>query len=135
MDHSFRRTREHGPDIPFCRCFLGDFDRVGRRAGLHSARRRSTNSRKAFGDPKVALEGDIFEASHTYRLKGQEQSLNLIEAQGVGDVKGRCYYNSYVADKLAGPWREQAASSERPFAGAINVDWHEPRWSDSICIA
>src|SRR5262249_58780799 len=30
--------------------------------------------------PEVVLEGDVFEASHTYRLKGTDRYLTLIEA-------------------------------------------------------
>ncbi len=85
-----------------------------------------------FGDPEVALQGDLFEASHTYRLKGRECYLTLIEAQGAGSGKGRRYYKAYVADRLEGPWREHAARAEMPFAAVINVEFPEPRWSDSI---
>src|SRR5262245_47093662 len=34
--------------------------------------------------PRIVLEGDVFEASHTYRLKGLEKYLTLIEAQAEG---------------------------------------------------
>ena len=67
--------------------------------------------------PRVVLEGDIFEASHTYRLRGLGKYLTLVEAQGAG---GRRYYKAYLADRLDGRWTPLAATAERPFAAAAN---------------
>ncbi len=68
-----------------------------------------------FSDCQVALDAKIFEASHTYRLKGRDQYLTLIEENG------RRFYKAYVADRLDGRWRPLADSPERPFAGWMNV--------------
>jgi hypothetical protein len=87
---------------------------------------------KGFGDPKVVLRGDVFEASHTYRLKGLDKYLTLIEAQGRSGGRGRRYYKAYVADRLDGQWKELAASAGKPFAGAINVRMTDPHWTDSV---
>ncbi|MFO0896819.1 MAG: non-reducing end alpha-L-arabinofuranosidase family hydrolase [Pirellulales bacterium] len=78
--------------------------------------------------PEVALEADLFEASHTYRLTGVDRFLTVIEAQ----AEGRRYYKAYLADRLAGPWRPLADSVERPFAGRANVGFKGPAWTDSI---
>jgi hypothetical protein len=68
--------------------------------------------------PEVAIEGDIFEASHTYRLAGpEERYLTIVEAQG----DARRYYKAYLADRLAGPWRPLADSRDKPFAAFGNV--------------
>lgn len=75
----------------------------------------------------LALEGDIFEASHTYKLKGREQYLTIIEAQ----APGRRYYKAYLADRLEGPWRGLADSLARPFAARENVQ-QSPEWAASI---
>ena len=79
--------------------------------------------------PRVALEGDVFEASHTYRLRGLDKYLTLIEAVGEG---GRRYYKAYLADRLDGKWSPLAASAEKPFAGSGNVRFSGGRWSDSF---
>jgi hypothetical protein len=79
--------------------------------------------------PRVVLQGDVFEASHTYRLKGIDKYLTLIEAQGDG---GRRYYKAYLADKLDGDWKPLAATREQPFAGPGNVRFAGERWSDSF---
>lgn len=79
--------------------------------------------------PRVVLMGDIFEASHTYRLKGMDKYLTVIEAQGEG---GRRYYKAYVADRLDGEWQPLAATREQPFAGPGNIDFAGERWTDSI---
>jgi hypothetical protein len=82
-----------------------------------------------WSEPKVALTGDIFEASHTYALRGMRQYFTIIEAQG----DGRRYYKVYLADRLDGQWRPLADRIERPFAGAANVKHAvEPGWTTNI---
>jgi hypothetical protein len=84
-----------------------------------------------WSEPKVVLKGDIFEASHTYRLQGLDKYLTVIEAQG---PRGSRYYKAYLADRLDGEWKPLADSYDKPFAGAKNVtfaDGVEP-WSDSV---
>ena len=81
-----------------------------------------------FGHFELALEAKIFEASHTYKLKGQKKYLTLIEANG------RRYYKAYIADSLDGQWTPIADTEVRPFAGANNI---RPKsgvtpWTDNI---
>lgn len=83
-----------------------------------------------WGKPELVLKDtreELFEASHTYKLKGREQYLTLIEALGDG---GR-YYKAWLADRLEGPWRPLAATRERPFAAPSNVE-QSPPWTRSI---
>jgi hypothetical protein len=68
-----------------------------------------------FRDCQLALEAKIFEASHTYKLKGRDQYLTVIEENG------RRYYKAYIADRLDGEWRPLADTAEHPFAGWNNV--------------
>ena len=82
---------------------------------------------KGWSQPVVALEGDIFEASHTYKLKGRDEYLTIIEAQ----APGRRYYKAYLANELRGPWRGVAETLEKPFAARENVR-QSPHWTDSI---
>ena len=96
------------------------------------AETKLTEFPRGFGDPVIALRGDIFEASHTYRLKGLDKYLTLIEAQGRSGGSGRRYYKAYVADTLAGKWTELAATANKPFAGGINVKVPASGWTDSI---
>ena len=70
-----------------------------------------------FGHLALALRADIFEASHTYTLKGLGKYLTVIEA----NPGGRRYYKAYLADRLDGKWTPLADSERRPFAGAANV--------------
>lgn len=78
--------------------------------------------------PKVVLRGDIFEASHTYRLKGRNEYLTLVEAQ----AGGRRYYKAYLADRLDGQWKPVADTLEKPFAAAGNVRFEGDNWSESF---
>lgn len=79
--------------------------------------------------PSLALEGDIFEASHTYKLAGQQRYLTIIEAIG---PRARRYYKSYSAATLEGKWSPLATTWEKPFAGRTNVTFAGRAWADSI---
>jgi len=81
-----------------------------------------------FGHCELALQAAVFEASHTYRLKGTGQYLAIIEENG------RRFYKAYVADRLDGAWTPIADTPEKPFAGWMNVRpaaGVEP-WTDNI---
>jgi len=83
---------------------------------------------KGFDHCTLALEAEIFEASHTYKLKAADKYLTIIEENG------RRYYKAYVADRLDGEWTPVADTAERPFAGWRNVrpaNGVEP-WTDNI---
>ena len=80
-----------------------------------------------WSEAALVLQGDIFEASHTYKLKGREQYLTIIEAQ----ASGRRYYKAYVADRLDGAWRGLADTREKPFAARENGE-QSPEWTASI---
>lgn len=88
---------------------------------------RKADFPKGWSEPSVALKGDIFEASHTYKLKGRERYLTVIEAQ----APGRRYYKAYLADGLRGPWRGLAETREKAFAARENIR-QAPHWTDSI---
>ncbi len=83
---------------------------------------------KGFDHCELALEARIFEASHTYKLKGTDKYLTIIEENG------RRYYKAYLADRLDGEWTPVADTADRPFAGWKNVrpaHGVEP-WTDNI---
>lgn len=84
---------------------------------------------EGFDHLELALQADIFEASHTYRLLGQARYLTVVEAQG---KEGRRYYKAYTADRLDGAWRPLAGTEDWPFAGAANVRQPDPPWADNI---
>ena len=70
---------------------------------------------------------ELFEASHTYKLKGREQYLTILEAM----TTGRRYYKAYLADKLDGAWRPLAGTLSKPFAARENIE-SCPSWIDSV---
>ena len=80
-----------------------------------------------WSEPRLALEGDIFEASHTYALRGMNKYLTIVEAQG----DRRRYYKAYLADRLDGKWQPLADRIDRPLAGAANVTEKAP-WTANI---
>ncbi len=87
------------------------------------------NFPRGWTKPSVAIEGDVFEASHTYRLKDRQQFLTVIEAQG---GHGWRYQKAYLAERLEGPWKPLAATKDESFASMRNVEHPDPRWTDSI---
>lgn len=81
-----------------------------------------------WGEPRVVLEDDIYEASHTYKLAGRDQYLTFVEARN----GSRRYFKTYLADDLGGEWRPLAATRDLPFVGPENVDFERERWSESF---
>ena len=83
-----------------------------------------------FRDCQLALQADIFEAGHTYRLKGINKYLTIIEA----NPRGKRYFKAYIADRLDGEWAPVRDSEDGPFAGEVNV-WPArgvALWADNI---
>ncbi len=83
---------------------------------------------QSFDHCQVALEAEIFEASHTYYLTGVGKYLTVIEEDG------RRYYKAYLADRLDGDWTPLADTAEAPFAGWRTIrpaQGVEP-WTDNI---
>jgi len=84
---------------------------------------------RGWSTPVVALIGDVFEASHTYRLTGLDRYLTVIEAQ---NGHGWRYYKAYLAGQLDGRWNPVAAEKDKAFASMKNVDQPGQRWTDVI---
>lgn len=98
----------------------------------HFWRRETALSNFPLGWSKPELllkdtKDELFEASHTYKLKGRDQYLTLIEAMR----PGQRYYKAWLADKLEGPWKPLAATRDHPFASTTNVSQTGP-WTTSI---
>ena len=70
---------------------------------------------RGFDHCELALEAKVFEASHTYKLKGVARYLTVIEENG------RRYYKAYLANRLDGEWTPVADMAEQPFAGWQNI--------------
>jgi len=77
----------------------------------------------------LALKGDIFEASHIYKLRGIDSYLALIEAQG---ARNRRYFKAYLAEELNGEWKPLAAQRDKAFAAVNNVRQIGFHWTDSF---
>ncbi len=83
---------------------------------------------RGWSEPEITLQADIFEASHTYQLKGLDKFLTIVEAQH--GKQGR-YYKAFLADTLDGDWNPLANSFEKPFASPENVMNQGDSWTDS----
>ena len=82
---------------------------------------------KQWSKPKVVIQADIFEASHTYALAGENRYFTIVEAIG----NNRRYFKGYIAEDLEGPWKPVADSLEQPLVGPTNVVDQEHSWATS----
>lgn len=78
--------------------------------------------------PVVAIQADIFEAAHVYRLRQAEAYLAIIEAQG----GGRRYYKAFLSDSLDGRWRPLAAERDHAFLAPANAEFEGEPWCQSF---
>jgi hypothetical protein len=81
-----------------------------------------------FNHCEIALQAAFFEASHTYKLKGRDKYLTIIEEDG------RRYYKAYLADRLDGSWSPLADTEQKPFAGWANIRPAKgvESWTDNV---
>jgi hypothetical protein len=89
---------------------------------------------RGMSDPEIALEetrDKLFEGSMTYKIKGTDKYLTLIEA--LGPTR---HYRAFLADRLDGKWTPLAGADthEQPFAGIHNLkfDENDRPWSGEV---
>lgn len=80
-----------------------------------------------WSQPRVVLKADIFEASHTYKVAGQDRYLTVVEAQR----KQRRYFKAFEAETLDGKWVPLAATAEKPLVSPKNVANQDVSWATS----
>lgn len=85
---------------------------------------------EGFHNTTVAIKGtrdDVFEASNTYRVKGTNTFLTLVEAIS---PKGR-YFRAWTSDKLNGEWTP-LGEDMNVFASADNVKFKGKAWAEGV---
>lgn len=110
-------------------CHLFFTDDAGRLYRSHTSIARFPEGMNA---PVVVMRdtwNNLFEGSATYKLKGQDKYLTLIEAFG---PIGERYYRSFTADRLEGPWVPLADRWDNPFAGRLNVSFDGSPWTEDV---
>lgn len=99
--------------------FTGDDGR------FYRSRTRIEDFPKGMSDPEIAIKDrrdNLFEASITYRIKGTNTYLTLIEA-----LSPARYYRAWTSDRLDGTWTPvpNADSWQTPFAGINNIAFED----------
>jgi len=99
--------------------FTGDDGR------FYRTRTRIEDFPNGFGDIEIAIQdnrNNLFEGSMTYKIKGTNTYLTIIEA-----LSPARYYRAWISDRLDGEWKPLpgADSWETPFAGINNVTFEE----------
>jgi hypothetical protein len=92
---------------------------------LYRSRTRLEDFPKGMSDPEIAISGprnDVFEGGMTYKLKGTNTYLTLVEA--IGPAR---YYRAWTSDSLDGKWTPlpHADTFKEPFAGINNVTFED----------
>ena len=99
--------------------FTGDNGR------FYRSRTRIEDFPNGMGDVEVAIQGNrnnLFEGSMTYKVKGTDTYLTIIEA-----LSPARYYRAWISNDLNGEWTPVpgADSWKTPFAGINNVTFEE----------
>jgi hypothetical protein len=79
--------------------------------------------------PALALEDDIYEASHIYRVPANPPYINLIEAQYPDDLR---LFKIYGATTLDGQWTPLGRQGNGLYASTDNIQQVAGHWADSI---
>ncbi len=80
------------------------------------------------GGKKIHGRDTVFEGSSTYKLRGLNKYLTLIEGMGTNR-----YFSAWVADSLNGDWTAARIGEQKPFAGESNVTYATgDHWSKDI---
>jgi hypothetical protein len=98
---------------------------TGDDGNLYRSRTKIEDFPNGMSDPEIAIRENrniLFEASMTYKIKGMDKYLTLVEA-----LEPTRFYRAFLADKLDGPWTPVPGSDtfEKPFAGIHNVTFAE----------
>ena len=96
-----------------------------------SARARPASSARSGSFSTKSVAREMFEGSSTYRIKGTNQYLTLIEAANENWTR---YFKAFIADGLDGEWRPLAAEWGNSFADDTRVRSHDgkPLWTKGI---
>ena len=99
--------------------FTGDNGR------FYRSRTRIEDFPRGMGDVEIAIQenrDDLFEGSMTYKIKGTDTYLTIIEA-----LSPARYYRAWISKDLNGEWTpvSGADSWETPFAGINNVTFED----------
>jgi hypothetical protein len=99
--------------------FTGDNGR------LYRSRTTIDSFPQGMSDPEIVIQETretLFEGSMTYKIKGTDMYLTLVE--GLGPSR---YYRAFTSDRLDGEWTPvaQADTYPSPFAGINNVTFAE----------
>jgi hypothetical protein len=99
---------------------------TGDNGKMYRSRTKIEDFPNGLSDPEVVIQGSVegvFEGSMTYKIKGANAYLTLVEAIG----PGARYYRAWIADRLDGEWKPlpNATTFEKPFAGINNVKFAE----------
>lgn len=101
---------------------------------FYRSRTRIEDFPKGMSNPQIAIQdsrNNLFEASITYKIKGTNTYLTIIEA-----LSPARHYRAWISDRLDGEWTPLvgADSWESPFAGINNVTFEDGQtpWTRDI---
>jgi hypothetical protein len=126
----FERLPESTPRLPIDYHVICDDTHAylfftGDNGRFYRCRTKIEDFPKGMSDPEIAIQdsrNNLFEASITYKIKGTNTYLTLIEA-----LSPARYYRAWTSDSLDGEWTPvpDADTWQKPFAGINNVTFEE----------
>lgn len=98
---------------------------TGDDGNMYRSRTKIEDFPKGMSAPEIAIKETrdiLFEGSMTYKIKGTNKYLTLVEA-----LSPDRYYRAFIADRLDGEWTPmpEANTFRQPFAGINNVTFEE----------
>ncbi|HPR99914.1 MAG TPA: non-reducing end alpha-L-arabinofuranosidase family hydrolase [Candidatus Sumerlaeota bacterium] len=98
---------------------------TGDNGNVYRSRTKIEDFPKGMSDPEIVIKGtrnEVFEGSMTYKIKGTDTYLTLVEAMGPAR-----YYRAWTSNRLDGEWTllPDANTWQKPFAGINNVTFED----------
>jgi hypothetical protein len=126
----FERLPESAPRLPIdyhviCDDTYAYLFFTGDNGCFYRSRTKIEDFPNGMSDPEIAIQdnrNNLFEASITYKIKGTDTYLTIIEAMSPAR-----YYRAWTSDRLDGEWTPVpgADSWQTPFAGINNVTFED----------
>jgi endo-1,4-beta-xylanase len=110
-------------------CYLFSSDDNGH---LYRSQTTLADFPNGMSQPVIAMSdapNNLFEASHVYKIAGQNQYLLMVECIG---TDGHRYFRAWTSSSIGGSWTPYTATQADPLAGNNDVTFSGTPWTQDI---